>query len=180
MNETAGSCSSSAIPNNPNKRVWYYIKATDSKTNYDIQPEPMVGMYSYDQDAKFNMTLWSGRGDSATYPPNFSGNRKYVFEWIYLTDQDSAVVTGATATITVKAEDGAPTETGVMTDCSTNYCAGLGSYYPDWYYYAPAATYNDENIMADVTVTKSKYTATKCGDSIISKTMSTWDAITCN
>ncbi|MEK7680294.1 MAG: hypothetical protein AAB356_08885, partial [Deltaproteobacteria bacterium] len=89
LNETAGLCSSSALPNNPNKRVWYYIKATDSKTNYDIQPEPLVGMYSYDQDAKFNMTLWSGRGSSAAYPPNFTGGGRYVFEWIYVTNQDS-------------------------------------------------------------------------------------------
>lgn len=180
LNETAGACSSSAIPNNPNKRIWYYIKATDSKTNYDIQPEPLVGMYSYDQDAKFSMVLWSGRGNSATYPPSFTGDRKYVFEWIYLTNQDSSLVTGATATITVKASDGTPTETGAMTDCATNYCAGLGSYYPGWYYYAATNTYSDKTVKADVTVTKSKYTAAKCGDSSVSKDIVDWDTVTCN
>ncbi|MEK7679115.1 MAG: hypothetical protein AAB356_02875, partial [Deltaproteobacteria bacterium] len=94
--------------------------------------------------------------------------------------QDSAIVSGAAATITVKASDGTPTETGAMTDCAANYCAGGSSYYPGWYYYAATNTFTNKTVQADVTVTKSKYTTAKCGDSSVTKDIVTWDIVTCN
>lgn len=179
---SSGLCTSTPIPNQSGKRVWYYIKTVDSNGNYDIQPEPSVGVYTYDQDARFDVTLWSGRDDDPTYPPEFEPNRAYLYEWIYVTDQDYNIITGATATITVASQDGTPTNTAVMTDCSTNYCAGLSTYYPGWYYYAPTSSYNDKVVVVDVTVKKSMFTDAKCGDPAVMKdnTHTTWEVVTCS
>ncbi|MFQ5736639.1 MAG: hypothetical protein ACE5GY_07220 [Thermodesulfobacteriota bacterium] len=176
-NTTSGTCTSSAIPGNPGRRVWYYVKATDNEGNYDIQPEPTVGIYTYDQDARFNITLWTGRFSDAALT-SWGGNGQYVRVWAYLTDQDNDATTCAgatTKTITITGIGGSPTtETGTMTD----YYALYGTS-PGWYFYDAAQSYNDKKIDVAVTVGKSQFTDANCGDTGVEKNLTTWQIKNC-
>ncbi|MCR4286507.1 MAG: hypothetical protein NUW09_00665, partial [Deltaproteobacteria bacterium] len=174
-NTTSGACASSAIPGNPGKRVWYYEKATGSDGNYDIHPESSVGMYTYDQDGRFNIQIQIGRFSNAAFT-TWGGNGQYVRVWVYLTDQDSATVTGATTkTITITGLGGVPTtETGAMTD----YFALYGTS-PGWYLYDATQSYNDKNIDVEVTLGKSLFTNANCKDLNVSKGITTWQIKKC-
>ena len=174
-NATIGACSSSAIPGNPGKRVWYYVKATDDDGNYDIQPEPSVGMYTYDQDSRFNIRIYTGRFSNSALT-TWGGNGQYVRVWVYLTDQDSAYVSAATTrSITITGLGGTPTtETGTMIDYFAAYGIDSG-----WYYYDAVDSYNDKNIDVAVTFGKTKFTSAQCKDSGVVKGLTTWDIKDC-
>lgn len=166
-------CTASEIANKVGKRVWYYIKATDSKTNYDIQPEPNVGMYTYDQDSRFKFTMYTGRFSSYWV---WGGNGKYVRVWTYVTDENNAAVTGlggGRQTVTITGEPSTNTETGNMIEYSAT-----GS--PGWYYYDAVNTYTDNEVDVEVTATKTYFTASKCGQQNVQKNLSTWDVDSCN
>ncbi len=175
-NTSSGSCTSSAIPGSPGKRFWYYVKATDSNANYDIQPEPTVGVYNYDQDARFKTRLWSGRFSDAALT-TWGGNGKYVRIWAYMTDQDSVASTCAgntTRSITITG-GGGTTETGTMVD----YYALYGTS-PGWYFYDATQSYSDQSINVSVTMGKSGFTNASCGDTGIVKGLTTWQIKDCN
>ncbi len=149
---SSGSCTTSPIPNLPGKRVWYYTKVIDSNTNYDIQPEPSVGIYTYDQEAKFNIYMTVTRSGAGGQDVSVS---------VDLEDQDTNAVSGATISITITGA--ATVETGTMTESAT---AGT-------YTYTATGNYHDKQISVTIAVSKSTFTSASCGALNILKTDTT-------
>jgi len=179
----SGTCSTSAIPNLPGKRIWYYEEAVDSNANYDIQPEPSVGIYTYDQDDRFDIVQYVGRFNNRY---NWGGNGKDVDIWYYITDSAGNPVTGATVYVMVSDTAGSTSEgPSAMTDCSTTSCTSptekpTASPGDGWYYYAATGTYTNLNVDVYVKVAKSQFTTAQCGETNIAKNLSTWRTLTCN
>jgi prepilin-type N-terminal cleavage/methylation domain-containing protein len=157
--DSSGLCTSSPIPANLGDRVWYYVKAVDDDTNYDIQPEPSVGIYTYDQESQFDITL--------TVTRSGTGN-KTVAASAALTDEDTAAVSGADVTMTITGT-GVTTETGTMTEGGT---AGT-------YEYTSTTDFTDKTITVVVTASKDTFTDANCGAADILKTSSS-TVVTCD
>jgi len=114
--------------------------------------------------------------ETALCPPAPPRNGQYVRVWVYLTDQDSALVPAATTrNITITGLGGTPTtETGALIDYFATYGINSG-----WYYYDAVTSYNDKNIDVAVSFGKSKFTAAQCKDTGIEKGLTTWEIKDC-
>lgn len=148
-NNNGSGCTSAPIPANAGKRVWYYIKAVDGNNNYDIQPEPSVGIYTYDQESKFNISLTLAR--------NNQGGTNTAAVTAVLTDENSAAVAGAAVSVTITGTNG------------TNLTAAAVE--------GPAGTYTytgnnmtDLDLNAAVIVSKTGFTNALCGVVNVDKT----------
>ncbi|MFQ5428014.1 MAG: fibronectin type III domain-containing protein [Thermodesulfobacteriota bacterium] len=147
----SGSCTSNHIPNLTGKRVWYYVKMTDSNTNYDIQPEPSVGIYTYDQDSRFKMAMTVDRSGSGG---------EDVALTVVLKDENSQFVSGAKVMAVIVGTPAGSVETGTMVESG-------GS--PGTYTYSATQLYHDKDIFVGLVATRSAFTPANCAISNIDK-----------
>jgi len=150
-NTSSGLCTSNHIPTLTGKRVWYYVKMTDSNSNYDIQPEPSVGVYTYDQDSRFKV---------ATIVDRSGPGGQDVALTVALTDENLLSVSGAKVTVTITDTLAGTVETGTMVE---------NSLIPGTYTYAATQLYHDRNIDVGFTATRSSFTPASCGIAGIAK-----------
>jgi len=137
-------CSTSHIPNLTGKRVWYYVKMTDSNSNYDIQPEPSVGVYTYDQNSRFNVDMTVDR----------SGNGgENVALTAVLTDENYQPVSGATVTALIIGLPAATVEIAAMAESAVT---------PGTYTYTSTQLYHDKKIHVFEFLSKNAFTNAQC------------------
>ncbi len=142
---SSGSCVSNHIPNLTGKRVWYYVKMTDSNSNFDIQPEPSVGVYTYDQDSRFDTYISVVR----------SGNGgEVVALTAILFDENWSLVTGGNITAKITDTLSGAVETGTMVEDSVT---------PGIYTYTATQLYNNKTIDVALTSSKNAFTDANCG-----------------
>ncbi len=151
---SSGTCVSSHIPDLTGKRVWYYVVMTDSDANYDIQPEPSVGVYTYDQDSRFNVDMTVLRSGGGGQDVSLS---------IALTDENMSAVSGATVAVTITDTGTGAVETGTMVEDTQS---------PGSYSYTAASLYHDKTIDVGLAVTRSTFTDASCGIAGITKNTS--------
>lgn len=142
-----GGCTSQPIPFSPGERVWYYIKVVDSVGNSDIQPEPTVGIYNYDQLKAFTFN-----------PLSVARQGSNTDVEVILKDEGSIPATGATVNLTVSRSTGGGTNNVVMIEDP----AILGTYnYPGT---GPGGltSFSSKTIDVSVTADKTGFTQSKC------------------
>ncbi len=152
--ESSGTCTSSHVPDLTGKRVWYYIVMTDSDGNYDIQPEPSVGVYTYDQDSRFDIYMVVNRSGS--------GGQDVALT-VTLTDENTLAVSGATVSATITDTGTGAVETGTLVEDAQN--AGT-------YTYTSSTLHHDKTIDVAITATRNSFTDASCGISGLSKNVS--------
>ncbi len=140
-----GTCSTTHIPALTGHRVWYYVVMTDSNANYDIQPEPSVGVYTYDQDSRFATYLAVTRSGP--------GGQDVAVTAV-LSDQLGATVTGATVSATITDPLTGAVEKGSMVEDTQN---------PGRYTYTATQIYHDKSIDVGVTEKRNSFTDASCG-----------------
>ncbi len=158
---SSGACTSSHIPTLTGKRVWYYVMMTDSNANYDIQPEPSVGIYTYDQDSRFKEAMTVDRTGSGGQNVSLT---------VVLTDENSLPVSGAKISAVITGLPAATVETGTMVEDSQN---------PGTYTYAAGQLYHDKTINVSLTASRSAFTDANCGITGIDKN-TTQSTTSCN
>jgi hypothetical protein len=151
---SSGSCTSSHIPDLTGKRVWYYIVMTDDDGNRDIQPEPSVGVYTYDQDSRFSTTMSVTRS---------GGGGQDVALSVTLDDENALSVSGATVSATITDTRTGTVETGTMVEDTQN---------PGTYTYAATQLYHDKTIDVSLAIKRTSFTDAACGIAGISKNVS--------
>ncbi len=142
---SSGTCVSSHIPALTGKRVWYYVKMTDSNANYDIQPEPSVGIYTYDQNSRFKIAMTVDRSGP--------GGQDVALTAV-LTDENMMAVSGAKVTATITNTLTGAIETGTMVESGIT---------PGTYTYPATQLYNSNSIDVSFGVSKSAFTTANCG-----------------
>ncbi len=144
---SSGACTTASIPPQVGKRVWYYIHATDNIGNADIEPEPAVGIYTYDQKGQMIIWMWAMRTGGLA-----QGEDVYTEAFIW--DNTWASLTGVTVAVDILNKITGITESGTMTEGGSGYY-----YYPNTGY---ATGYNNANIDVDVTASKATYMDNTC------------------
>ncbi len=156
---SSGFCVSNHIPTFTGKRVWYYVNMIDSNSNYDIQPEPSVGIYTYDQDSRFDTYM--------TVERSGSGGENVTLTAI-LFDENWALVSGGRVIATITDTLTGTVETGTMIESAVN---------PGIYTYSASQLYHDKTIDVGLASSKRAFTDARCGMTGISKntTYSSWN-----
>jgi fibronectin type 3 domain-containing protein len=147
-----GLCSTYPIPTLLGERVWYYILTIDSNTNVDIEPEPSVGIYSYDQQSKFDVVLTVNRS---------IGGGGDISVGALLTDENGDPVTGANIVAYILNRDTSAEEKGLMQDLGSGLYAYPGT--------GTVSGYSNDDIDVALYVTKTGFTETRCGEEDIDK-----------
>jgi hypothetical protein len=118
---------------------------TDSNANYDIQPEPSVGIYTYDQNSRFKIAMTVDRSGP--------GGQDVALTAV-LTDENMMAVSGAKVTATITNTLTGAIETGTMVESGIT---------PGTYTCPATQLYNSNSIDVSFGVSKSAFTTANCG-----------------